>query len=346
VSGGHAEGPRIRVPGRVGYRIVDRALLRVSQNIRAGRAVRLASAAVSATQCPWRSAKGRSAAADEEQEHGAAKDLAQGGAIVGRPARPAHESAVGPETAVGDDEMEMGMPVGQRAVGLLRSDSPVVARTPAVTMRAASRARSAEKGPAVEAVGPEPLGDREDHLAVRDGGEERLVEPEGPAGESLGVAAGAELAAPAGEGEQVLVGAGVAADPGEAVLQDAAGEKPVHNRGDDGAPRAVGMGEPLVVDQAQVPEAAVEQAIERGCARPARPVDPRGLGARRGTNPMLVVCDSRRRHPPAPVSERAGWRQAGQPSAAVRARLSGDVCARTWPCVLTTPAVSKIRRSR
>jgi len=34
------------------------------------------------------------------------------------------------------------------------------------------------------------------------------------------------------------VGAGVAA--GEAVLQDAAGEKPVHDRGDDGAPRAVG----------------------------------------------------------------------------------------------------------
>ena len=66
----------------------------------------------------------------------------------------------------------------------------------------------------------------------------------------------------------------------------------------------------LVVDQAQVPEAAVEQAIEGGCARPARPVHARRLGAGRGTNPMLVVCDSRRRHAPAPVRERAGWRRA------------------------------------
>ena len=57
------------------------------------------------------------------------------------------------------------------------------------------------------------------------------------------------------------MGAGVAADPGEAVLQEPAGEESVDNRGDDGAPRAVDMGEPLVVDQAQVPEAAVEQAI-------------------------------------------------------------------------------------
>jgi len=81
------------------------------------------------------------------------------------------------------------MPVGQGAVGLLRSASPVVARTPAVTMRAASRARS----PRREAVGAEPLGDREDHLAVRDGGEQRLVEPKGPARQPLGVAAGTEL---------------------------------------------------------------------------------------------------------------------------------------------------------
>ena len=71
------------------------------------------------------------------------------------------------------------------------------------------------------------------------------------------------------------------------------------------------MGELLVVDQAQVPEAAVEQAIEGGCARPARPVQARRLAARRGANPMLVVCDSRRRHTPAPVSERAGWSRAG-----------------------------------
>jgi len=43
--------------------------------------------------------------------------LAEGG--------PAHEGAVGPETAVGHDEMEMGMPVGQRAVGLETGDLSV-----------------------------------------------------------------------------------------------------------------------------------------------------------------------------------------------------------------------------
>ena len=48
-----------------------------------------------ATQRPRRSTKGRSAAAQEEPEHGAAKGLAAGG--------PAHEGAVGPEAAVGDD---------------------------------------------------------------------------------------------------------------------------------------------------------------------------------------------------------------------------------------------------
>jgi hypothetical protein len=92
--------------------------------------------------------------------------------------------------------------------------------------------RIAEEGPAVEAVGAEPLGDGEDHLAVRDGGEQRLVEPEAPAGQPLGVIAGTEVAALAGEGEQVLVGAGVAADAGEAVLQEPAGEEPLDDRGE------------------------------------------------------------------------------------------------------------------
>jgi len=36
-------------------------------------------------------------------EHGAAKGLAQCGAVIGRPAGPAHEGAVGPEAAIGDD---------------------------------------------------------------------------------------------------------------------------------------------------------------------------------------------------------------------------------------------------
>jgi len=82
---------------------MDKALPRVSQSVRAGRAVRPTGAAVSATQRLWRSAKGRSAAADEEPEHGAAKGFAQGGAVIGRPAGPAHEGAVGAEAAVVGD---------------------------------------------------------------------------------------------------------------------------------------------------------------------------------------------------------------------------------------------------
>jgi len=102
------------------------------------------------------------------------------------------------------------------------------------------------------------------------------------------------------------------------VLEESAGEEPLDDRGDDGAPRAVGGGEPLVVDQAQVPEAAVEQAIEGGCARP---VDARGLGARRGANPMLVVCEERRRQGPVPLSEgdRMGAQGAGRVAGITRA---------------------------
>ena len=107
-----------------------------------------------------------------------AEGLAQGGAVIGRPAGPAHEGAVGPETAVGDDEMEMGMPVGQRAVGLETGDDadPEVGLprggADACGDDAGRQPRQvAEEGPAVAAVGAEPRA------------------PKGPAGESLGVAA-------------------------------------------------------------------------------------------------------------------------------------------------------------
>jgi len=105
---------------------------------------------------------GRGPVRREEREYAAAEGLAQGGAVVCRPAGPAHEGAVGPEAAVGDDEMQMGMPVGQRAVGLeTGDDSDPEVRLP----RGGADARGddagrqprevAEEGTAVEAVGPE-----------------------------------------------------------------------------------------------------------------------------------------------------------------------------------------------
>ena len=47
------------------------------------------------------------------------------------------------EAAVGDDEMEMGMPVGQRAVGLWRSGSPAVGPTRRAPTRTDSHQREA-----------------------------------------------------------------------------------------------------------------------------------------------------------------------------------------------------------
>ena len=88
--------------------------------------------------------------AHEEPEHRAAERLGQLDGVVARPAGPAHEGPVGPEAAIGDDQVEMGVPVGPGAVGLQAGDDPdpevrlasVVARTAAVTVRAATRARS------------------------------------------------------------------------------------------------------------------------------------------------------------------------------------------------------------
>ena len=62
------------------------------------------------------------AAAHEEPQHGAAEGLAEGGAVVSGPARPAHEGAIGPEANVGHEEM--GMADGQGALGLERGSDP------------------------------------------------------------------------------------------------------------------------------------------------------------------------------------------------------------------------------
>ena len=66
----------------------------------------------------------KEAAAHEEPEHGAAERLGQRDGVVARPPRPAHEGPVGPEAAIGDDQVEMVVPVGQRAVGLEAGDDP------------------------------------------------------------------------------------------------------------------------------------------------------------------------------------------------------------------------------
>ncbi len=81
---------------------------------------------------------------------------------------------------------------------------------------------------------------------MRHRGQQGLVQPEAPPRQPFGVATGAEVARLAGEGEEVLVVAGIAADPGEAVLQETAIEKLVHDLGDHPAPVAEGRGKALI----------------------------------------------------------------------------------------------------
>ena len=161
------------------------------------------------------------------------------------------------------------MPVGQRAVGLEAGDDP----NPEAGLAGdgadgrgdgagGNPGKVAQQSPPVEAEGPEPFGEGKDDLAMGYRGEERLVQPEAPPGQTLGVATGAEVARLAGEGEQVLVGAGVTANPGEAVLQEPAGEELLDDLGDDRAPVAVGRGEALIPDQAQLAKPPVEEPIE------------------------------------------------------------------------------------
>ncbi len=80
----------------------------------------------------------------EQPQHGAAKRLGQPRGIVHRPR---HGGAIWPEPAVGDEEMQMRMPIRAQpcvskhaTIRTARSRSPVSVRMAAVTVRAATRA--------------------------------------------------------------------------------------------------------------------------------------------------------------------------------------------------------------
>jgi len=84
--------------------------------------------------------------AHEEPEHGTAKRFGQPRGVVHRPR---DERPVGPEAAVGHEEVQVRMPVGARAMGLQTRDDadrtlPLAGQraVASVTMRAATRAIS------------------------------------------------------------------------------------------------------------------------------------------------------------------------------------------------------------
>ena len=107
--------------------------------------------------------------------------------------RPRDERPVGPEAAIGDEQVRM--PVCPGAMRLQTSDDPDGEF--AFTRQRADRRRDGAGGDAgdramqaatVHAIGVQPLRDREHHLPVRHGREERGVQPVRPDREALGVA--------------------------------------------------------------------------------------------------------------------------------------------------------------
>ena len=114
-----------------------------------------------------------------------------------------------------------------------------------------------------------------------------VLQPEDPEREALGVTARAEIPRLAGEGEQVLMGAVAAPDPREPVVQDAAGEELVGHLAHDGAPRAVGLREPLVIDRLQRVEAAPTAQAEGQASwgRSTRSLSSRYCGSCQNTAP-------------------------------------------------------------
>lgn len=219
----------------------------------------------------------------EQPEDGAAQRFREAPGVMDRPR---HERPVRPEPALGDQEVQGGMPVGARAVRLETGHDPH--REVALTRQPADRGRDgasrdagdlAEQAPTIQAIGAEQLRDREDDLPVGNGRKQRRVQPLGPDGEPLCVAARAEVPALTREREQIFVRTGVTADAREPVLEDAAGQELVGDLCDHAAPRAVLAREALIVHRLQPVEMILHQPKQR-----------RRLGA-----PWLVDA-ARRRH--------------------------------------------------
>ena len=124
--------------------------------------------------------------------------------------------------------------------------------------------------PAVEAEeDPKALGDREDELAVGDGGAQVAGDVVGHDQCPLLVAARTEAASAAGEGDAELVTAARATHPRETPAEVAAGAELLDRGRDDGPPEAVSLLIAFVIDLLKLPEVPVEQWVS-GDARGRR----------------------------------------------------------------------------
>ncbi len=118
------------------------------------------------------------AAPHEPREHRAAERFGERGDVV---ERQLHERAVGPKAAVGDQQVEVRMPVGQGAVRLDRgddADGEVALAKGGADERGdgagGDPGQLTEQRAVVEEQAPQALGYGEHHLAVRDRREQGL----------------------------------------------------------------------------------------------------------------------------------------------------------------------------
>lgn len=133
------------------------------------------------------------------------------------------------------------------------------------TIPKANAGEVAEQATTIQAVRAQPLGDREHDLPVRDGGQERRVQP----------------LLPEGQPEEVLVRAAIAPDAGATVIEDATREELVGDLAHDRPPRPVRRRETLVVHHLEPVPVILHQPEERRGLRSARLVDAEGPARQR-----------------------------------------------------------------
>jgi len=116
-----------------------------------------------------------------------------------------------------------------------RDSGRVLARCPEEALQGVggALAQLAEEPPILADVHPEHLGNREDILAVGDGGQDLVGHPGAELKHPLLVAGRAEVSPLAGERQQVLVPARVAAHPGQPLRQIPAAEKLLDHAADE-----------------------------------------------------------------------------------------------------------------
>ena len=160
----------------------------------------------------------------------------KGGQLRGVVRGPRDERAIETEAAVRDNEVQVRVPIGERAVCLEAGHDAhgeirlAGERTDGGRDGVRTHAGDlAQQSAPIEAVRAEPLGESEHNLPVWYRSQERLIQPLGPDGEPLGVATRAEIPCLAGERQYILMCASVTAHTGEPVVEDAAREELRHS---------------------------------------------------------------------------------------------------------------------